>query len=118
MRDAGAMEIEILLVPDCPNEKPAAERLRSALDGMGLSHTTFTTRVVADQAEAERLGCTGSPTILVNGRDQVRRYPGRHRHITLAMAAHACLTVLRARALDTGDTGKAGTDPPSSWPSC
>ncbi|MFF9222118.1 transposase [Streptomyces viridosporus] len=39
---------------------------------------------------------------------QVRRYPGRHRHMTLAMAAHACLTVLRARRLDTG---KAETDP-------
>jgi len=40
---------------------------------------------------------------------QVRRYPGRHRHITLAMAVHACLTVLRARELDAG---KAETDPP------
>ncbi|GGV71523.1 hypothetical protein GCM10010261_67500 [Streptomyces pilosus] len=42
---------------------------------------------------------------------QVRRYPGWHRHMTLAMAAHACLTVLRARELDTGE---AETDPPSS----
>ncbi|MBV7245532.1 IS701 family transposase [Streptomyces sp. MW-W600-10] len=42
---------------------------------------------------------------------QVRRYPGWHRHTTLAMAAHACLTVLRARELDAG---KAETDPPSS----
>ncbi len=42
---------------------------------------------------------------------QVRRYPGWHRHMTLAMAAHACLTVLRARELDTD---KAETDPPSS----
>jgi SRSO17 transposase len=42
---------------------------------------------------------------------QVRRYPGWHRHMTLAMAAHACLTVLRARQLDTD---KAETDPPSS----
>ncbi|MET8576565.1 IS701 family transposase [Streptomyces sp. NPDC005012] len=42
---------------------------------------------------------------------QVRRYPGWHRHVTLAMAAHAALTVLRARTLDTG---KAETDPPSS----
>ncbi|MFK4122475.1 IS701 family transposase, partial [Streptomyces longwoodensis] len=41
----------------------------------------------------------------------VRRYPGWHRHMTLAMAAHACLTVLRARQLDTE---KAETDPPSS----
>ncbi|BCM64881.1 hypothetical protein EASAB2608_00215 [Streptomyces sp. EAS-AB2608] len=42
---------------------------------------------------------------------QVRRYPGWHRHMTLATAAHACLTVLRARE---ADTGKAETDPPSS----
>ncbi|MFE0420465.1 hypothetical protein [Streptomyces tendae] len=42
---------------------------------------------------------------------QVRRYPGWHRHMILAMAAHACLTVLRARELDVG---KAETDPPSS----
>ncbi len=42
---------------------------------------------------------------------QVRRYPGWHRHITLAMAAHAALTVLRARALDLQ---KAETDPPNS----
>lgn len=42
---------------------------------------------------------------------QVRLYPGWHRHITLAMAAHACLTVLRARELGTG---KAETDPPAS----
>uniref|UniRef100_UPI001F390686 IS701 family transposase n=1 Tax=Streptomyces sp. NRRL S-813 TaxID=1463919 RepID=UPI001F390686 len=42
---------------------------------------------------------------------QVRRYPGWHRHMTLAMAAHACLTVLRARELDAE---KAETDPPSS----
>ncbi|KUN76566.1 hypothetical protein AQJ64_36965 [Streptomyces griseoruber] len=33
------------------------------------------------------------------------------RHMTPAMAAHACLTVLHARELDTD---KAETDPPSS----
>ncbi|WP_435138136.1 IS701 family transposase [Actinacidiphila sp. bgisy144] len=45
---------------------------------------------------------------------QVRRYPGWHRHITLAMAVHACLTVLRARTLNTAHAEKAETDPPSS----
>jgi SRSO17 transposase len=45
---------------------------------------------------------------------QVRRYQGWHRHITLAMAAHAFLTVTRAAELDTG---KAETDQPSSSPS-
>ncbi|GFE19320.1 hypothetical protein Sgleb_73670 [Streptomyces glebosus] len=39
---------------------------------------------------------------------QVRRYQGWHRHITLAMAAHAFLTVTRATELATG---KAETDP-------
>ncbi len=33
---------------------------------------------------------------------QIRRYPGWHRHITLAMAAHAYLTVLRAQHLEKG----------------
>jgi hypothetical protein len=42
---------------------------------------------------------------------QVRRYPGWHRHMTLAMAAHTCLTVLRARQMDAD---KAETDPPRS----
>ncbi|MEU9429075.1 hypothetical protein AB0D87_40810 [Streptomyces sp. NPDC048342] len=63
------MEIEILVVPDCPNEQPAAERLRQALDDAGLANITVAIRVVADQAEAERLGFTGSPTILIDGRD-------------------------------------------------
>ncbi|MDT0439515.1 MULTISPECIES: IS701 family transposase [Streptomyces] len=35
---------------------------------------------------------------------QVRRYPGWHRHMTLAMAAHACLTVLRARQRSTKES--------------
>ncbi|MBT3161259.1 IS701 family transposase [Streptomyces sp. G11C] len=33
---------------------------------------------------------------------QVRRYPGWHRHITLAMAVHAYLTVVRAQQLEKG----------------
>ncbi|MFJ8390858.1 DsbA family protein [Streptomyces sp. NPDC094438] len=70
------MEIEILVVPDCPNAKPAAEQLRRALDDVGLSDTTFTTCVVTGQAEAERIGFTGSPTILINGHDPFAD-PGR-----------------------------------------
>ncbi|KOU36258.1 hypothetical protein [Streptomyces sp. WM6378] len=63
------MEIEVLVVPDCPNEQPAVEQLRQALDDTGLRETVFTTRVITDQAEAERSGFTGSPTILIDGRD-------------------------------------------------
>ncbi|MFE9609585.1 hypothetical protein [Streptomyces sp. NPDC006012] len=63
------MEIEVLVVPDCPHQQLAEERVRQALDAAGLTTTGVTTRVVSDQAEAERSGFTGSPTILIDGRD-------------------------------------------------
>lgn len=63
------MDIELLVLPDCPNEKAAAERLRQALEDIGLHDTVITTRVITSQAEAERSGFTGSPTIFVDGRD-------------------------------------------------
>ncbi|MDI3406883.1 hypothetical protein [Streptomyces cavernicola] len=68
------MEIEILVVPDCPHQQLAESRLREALDDLalddvGLAGTGFTTRVVGGQLEAERSGFTGSPTFLVDGRD-------------------------------------------------
>ncbi|RLU90570.1 hypothetical protein CTZ27_21575 [Streptomyces griseocarneus] len=63
------MEIEVLVVPDCPHRQLAEHRVRQALDAAGLSATGYTTRVIAEQAEAERSGFTGSPTILIDGRD-------------------------------------------------
>ncbi|WP_416986314.1 hypothetical protein [Streptomyces sp. T028] len=63
------MDIELLVVPDCPHAQPAADRLRQLLDGLGRHDLTFTTRVIADQAEAEAAGFTGSPTFLINGLD-------------------------------------------------
>ncbi|GAA3131587.1 hypothetical protein GCM10017687_54030 [Streptomyces echinatus] len=47
---------------------------------------------------------------------EVRRYVGWYRHITLAMLAHAFLTVLAAPAQDTAK-GAAETTPPASSPS-
>ncbi|WP_411126881.1 DsbA family protein [Streptomyces sp. x-19] len=69
------MEIEVLVVAGCPHRQLAEERLRQALDAAGLTDTGFTTRVVGDQAAAERAGFTGSPTILIDGRDPFAR-PG------------------------------------------
>ncbi|WP_275465880.1 hypothetical protein [Streptomyces noursei] len=69
------MEIEVLVVAGCPHQQLAEERLRQALDAAGLTTTGFTTRVVGDQAAAERCGFTGSPTILIDGRDPFAR-PG------------------------------------------
>ena len=64
------------MVPDCPHRQLAEQRLRQALAGAGLPATGFSTRVIADEAEAERSGFTGSPTILVDGRDPFAE-PGR-----------------------------------------
>ncbi|MFF4673804.1 hypothetical protein ACFY1C_28790 [Streptomyces sp. NPDC001279] len=74
--DAEVMDIEILVVPDCPNTGPAAELLRQVLNDMGLHGTGFSTRVIADRAEAEAVAFTGSPTFLIDGRDPFAE-PGR-----------------------------------------
>ena len=63
------MKVELLVVPDCANEQPAAELLRSALDDVGLAAVTFATTVVDTMDAAERLSFAGSPTILINGVD-------------------------------------------------
>ena len=63
------MEIQVLVVPGCPNHRLAAERLRRALDDAGLMSTSLATRMIADRPEAELSGFTGSPTILIDGRD-------------------------------------------------
>ncbi|MFF2809673.1 hypothetical protein ACFVT2_21370 [Streptomyces sp. NPDC058000] len=80
------MDIEILVVPECPNETPTAEQLRRALDDTGLNDAAFTTRTVADQAEAERIGFAGSPTILINGHDPFAE-PGRPAGLTCRVYA-------------------------------
>ncbi len=57
------MTLEILQVPGCPG----ADLLAARLDGLLPGRPEVTRRVVASQAEAERLGMTGSPTLLADG---------------------------------------------------
>jgi hypothetical protein len=63
------MDVELLVIPDCPNAGAAAALLRAALDDIGLRSTSFTTTVVATELEAAERGFTGSPTFLLNGTD-------------------------------------------------
>lgn len=63
------MDVELLVIPDCPNEGAAAELLRRALDDVGLSRVPVRTRVVESEPEAERLGFIGSPTVRIDGED-------------------------------------------------
>ncbi|MFE1885252.1 hypothetical protein [Streptomyces diastatochromogenes] len=61
------MHVEMLTVPDCPNGPVLRERLTLAL--AGRTDVELTEHVVDDQAEAERRGMHGSPTLLVDGHD-------------------------------------------------
>ena len=75
------MDIELLVVPDCPNEAAAAELITIAVADTGV-RAIITRTIITSQDEAERRGFTGSPTILLNGSDPFA-HPG-------APAALAC----------------------------
>jgi hypothetical protein len=63
-----------LQVPDCPGADLLAARLDELLVGRPASQVIR--RVVTSQADAERLGMTGSPTLLADGTDPFAR-PGQ-----------------------------------------
>jgi len=70
------MDVELLVVPDCPNEAPAMALLRTALDEIGRSDIDIVTTVIDTWQAAERRGFIGSPTFLINGIDPFSE-PGR-----------------------------------------
>jgi hypothetical protein len=62
------MNIQLLYFDGCPNWRVADERLAAALHELGREAPV--TRVqVEDWDAAERLNFTGSPTVLIDGRD-------------------------------------------------
>lgn len=64
------MEIELLLVPECPHGDVASDLILTALADLGMTTaTTVTTTVVTTEQEAAQRGFVGSPSILLNGRD-------------------------------------------------
>jgi hypothetical protein len=63
------MDVELLVVPDCPNESAAGVLLRAALDDVGLIGVEVRTTVIRTQDDAKRRDFIGSPTILVDGTD-------------------------------------------------
>jgi hypothetical protein len=83
------MILQILQVPDCPG----AELLETRLAPLLAAHPDIevTRQVLTSQADAERLGMTGSPTLLADGTDTFARpgqqpsvscrlYPDEHGH--------------------------------------
>lgn len=65
----GLVNVELLVVPDCPNGSAAADLLRGALDHSGLSDVEFDITTVSSQVEADRRHFTGSPSFFVNDKD-------------------------------------------------
>ena len=63
------MQIDVLVVPDCPNRPDAVTRVHTALAVAGIKDAAVRTLLVVDLAQAEIWGMHGSPTILIDGRD-------------------------------------------------
>lgn len=62
------MQIELLVVLNCPHETDAADLIATAVADTGVK-AVVTRTVVSDEDMARQRGFTGSPTILVNGAD-------------------------------------------------
>ena len=65
----GVVDIELLVVPDCPNESRALVALESAFVQAGTGAQTVRVTVITSQDEAQKRGFVGSPTILIDGVD-------------------------------------------------
>jgi hypothetical protein len=66
------MEIELLVVTDCPNDPVAAELISRALVDTGVKATVIRT-VISNEEQARQRGFLGSPTILLDGVDPFGR---------------------------------------------
>ena len=68
-RTVGPVRIDVLSVPDCPNQAIALSRAIEALRAADVTGAAISERVITNDADAHALGMHGSPTILIDGRD-------------------------------------------------
>ena len=67
--DAG-VEVELLVIPECPGTEEASDLVRAALDDIGLAETSFVVRVIdTDDQARSHLPFAGSPAFVVDGVD-------------------------------------------------
>ena len=67
--DDGVVDVELLVIPQCPGTDAASELLRGALDDIGLAGTPFTVRVIDTEQTARACRFAGSPAFVVDGVD-------------------------------------------------
>lgn len=63
------MEVELLVIPECPGANKASGLLRTALDDIRLASTPFTVRVIDTDDAARAVRFAGSPAFVVDGLD-------------------------------------------------
>ena len=63
------MDVELLVIPECPGAEDARTLLRAALDDVGLAETAFDVGIVDSDQEARARGFAGSPAFIVDGTD-------------------------------------------------
>lgn len=63
------MQVELLVIPECPGTEEASELLRTALDDIGLAQTNFTVEVIDTDERARARRFAGSPAFLADGVD-------------------------------------------------
>jgi hypothetical protein len=63
------VQVELLVVPQCPHEQDAREVLRRAAGQAGIADLQVTVTVVDTDQVAQRRGFVGSPAFLLNGVD-------------------------------------------------
>ena len=63
------MDVEVLVVPDCPHAAAAIGLTRQVLADLDLAGTPIRISEIDTLVAARRRGFVGSPTILINGID-------------------------------------------------
>ena len=63
------VDVELLVIPECPGSDEASQLLRMALDDIGLAETPFAVRVVNSEDAARAPRFAGSPAFVVDGVD-------------------------------------------------
>lgn len=69
-----AMQIELPVVPDCPNDAAAAELMTTAVADTGAK-ATITHTIIGQRGPTAAAWLHGSPTILLNSRKASRQLP-------------------------------------------